>query len=430
MSAKAIVFFLWAMTFRLSVFAALEAFDLHFAKSTLGPVQKRESKHFSVSWVHPKDEIVVDALIERLEAAHTLLEDQFQLKLQRKAPVEIFPDLKSFSEVSQLAMARFKATGTIALTLDQRLMILSPRNLLGGYSWGVTVVHEYTHYLIREISADHIPIWLHEGTAQFFQGFPYQKDWQLSPAQWGLFRKAKKKNELLDLNTLKEPFPYRKTAEEAELAYIESLLFTKWLQERCGVLNLIRAAGNFKSIDQGLQQCTGWPLAELNKKFVKEILASVRIPEGKDVEFFARDFSGGDPLEIESKKADKKARNTAQLANELFKQGRYRANAIEMERAMKESDVVPPSWRRQVAMSYQKLQQEAKARALLQDLVRDYPEDAAAWYLLGVSDLTSKKDDAGWRSLVRAFFINPFMEDLADQVRALKEKNPKLSFQF
>lgn len=409
---------------------ALESFDKYFSKSSLGSIQTRESNHFLVRWVHPRDEIIVDALLEHLEAAHALLDPQFNLSLKKKAPVEIFPDLKSFSDVSQLALARFKATGTIALTLEQRLMILSPRNLLGGYSWAVTVVHEYIHYLIREISPDYIPIWLHEGTAQFFQGYPYQTEMHLTPSQWGLFRKAKKKNEWLNLETLKEPFPYRKTAEEAELAYIQSLLFTQWLQKRCGVLNLIRTASNFKSVDKALEQCTGWSNNEMKKKFLEEILPGVAIPDGKDVAFFARDFSGGDALEVESRKADKNARNIAQLANELFKQGRFQAHTIEMEKAMKASDVVPPSWKRQLAIAYQKIKQDKKSKAVLQELVTDYPEDAAAWYLLANFELNEKKSEAAWKSLLHAFFINPFMEDLSDQVKILKEKNPQWSFKF
>lgn len=372
----------------------------------------------------------MDALIEHLEAAHAVMDPEFNLGLHKKAPVEIFPDLKSFSAVSQLPLARFKATGTIALTLEQRLMLLSPRNLATGYSWAVTAVHEYTHYLIREITADHVPIWLHEGVAQVFQGYPYQKDTNLSPSQWGLFRKAKKKNELLDLETLKEPFPYRKTAEEAELAYIEALLFSKWLQQKCGVLNLIRTANNFKNIDKALEQCTGWSMATMNKKFVSEVLGQVNIPEGKAVEFFARDFSNNDPLEVEGRKADKKSRNLAQLANELFKQGRYRANAVELDRAIQVADVVPPSWRRQQALSYEKIKDEKKARTVLEELLKDYPEDAAAWYLMAGLDMQEKRVDAAWKAMVRAFFVNPFMEDLADQVRVLKEKNPKLDFKL
>ncbi|MBN8554565.1 MAG: tetratricopeptide repeat protein [Deltaproteobacteria bacterium] len=412
--------------------ARLESFDNYFKGSSLGPVQKKESAHFVVSWVNPKDELIADSLLQHLEAAHQELNPIFKdsSETRAKVPVEIFPDLKSFSDVSKLSMARFKATGTIALTLDQRLMILSPRNLVTGYNWAVTVVHEYVHYLIREISMDHIPIWLHEGVAQIFQGYPYQKEMKLSPSQWGLFKKSKEKNKLLDLDTLKEPFPTRKTPEEAELAYIEALLFADWLNKKCGVLKVIHSAGRLKSVEKALSECTGWSNEVLKKKFMQEILANVTIPAGKDVEFFARDFSGGDPLEVEGKKADKKSRDFAQLSTELFKQGRYRSSATELEKAFKESPVHPPSWQRQLASAYEKVGEKKKSASILDQVVRDYPDDAAAWYLIAQQQYKNGEQKPAWISFVKAFFINPFLDGLAEEMRTLREKNPSFNYSF
>jgi len=411
---------------------SLPAFSKHFQGSSLGKVQSKESEHFRVEWVHPRDEIFVDALLEYLEAAHRDLDPLFRVVTAggKKVPVEIFPDLKSFSEVSGLSLARFKASGTIALTLEQRLMILSPRNLFSGYAWATTVVHEFIHYLINSISPRNVPIWLHEGVAQVFQGYPYQKAAQLQPSQWGLFKRYRAKKGLLSLETLREPFPYRKDPEETELAYVQALLFVKWLDQQCGAVSLVRLTKELPSIDEALERCTGMPYAALSKNFIPKIMAEVVVPEGSDVAYFARDFSGKDPRDAESKKADQDSQNFAQLSSRLFDQGRFRASAVEMEKALVKTPVAPPSWRRQLALSLDKSGQGKDSQVVLSRLLRDYPEDAAAWFLKGRQSLLRADLKTAWDSFLRAFYVNPFMDGLEEEMSQIKSKHPHFGYSF
>jgi len=408
----------------------LQTFDDYFKNSSFGKVQVRETDSFKVSWIHPRDEIVVEALLQHISKADQELSPLFRDSSggREKVPIEIFPDLKTFSDVSKLSLARFKATGTIALTLDQRLMLLSPRNLFSGYPWAVTVVHEYIHYLIRRISLEHVPIWLHEGVAQLYQGFPYEKKADLKPAQWGLFKKYRSQKKLLSLETLKEPFPYRKDPEEAELAYIQALLFVQWLDSKCGAVKLIRWAEDLKGLDPALKKCTKLSSSQLSTQFIPQIMDKVSIPEGADVAYFARDFSGKDPLEVESQKADQASRNLAQLSSKLFDQGRFRASAFEMDRAIQKTPAPPPSWRRQQAIAYEKGGDVVRTEKVLTKLVKDYPDDAAGWYLLGQRRLAEKKPLDAWQAFLRAFYVNPFLDGLEDHLRALKEKDSQLDY--
>ncbi len=410
----------------------LANFDDYFKDSSLGKVQTKMSGHFKVSWAHPRDEIIVEALLAHLSAADLELAPLFkdQSGGDKKVPVEIFPDLKSFSAVSELPLARFKATGTIALTLDQRLMILSPRNLVTGYSWASTVVHEYVHYLIRDISLEYIPIWLHEGVAQLYQGFPYTKRATLQPSQWGLFKKYRNKKKLLSLETLKEPFPMRNDPEEAELAYIQALLFVQWLDQKCGAVQLIRWSEDLKGVEPALAKCVKMPARELAQKFIPEIMNRVEIPPGSDVEFFARDFSSQDPLEREGKMQDQKSRNFATLSSKLFDQGRYRASAYEIHQAIKLSAAPPPSWQRQAYLALQKSNQTKEAETTLNKLLRDYPEDATGWFLKGSAELARGQESAAWQSFLRSFFVNPFLDGLEEEVLTLKQKNPQLGWEL
>ncbi|PIR23079.1 MAG: hypothetical protein COV44_04980 [Deltaproteobacteria bacterium CG11_big_fil_rev_8_21_14_0_20_45_16] len=407
-------------------FGSLQKYAEYFGNSSFGPVQTKESTHFKVSWVHPRDGLIAKRLLEYMEAARESLKSKFSMAMSetRKAPIEIYPNLKSFSEVSQLALSRFRATGTIALTLDQRLMILSPRNLAGGYSWAETVVHEYAHYMIREITASYIPIWLHEGVAQLFQEYPRNLVAKLKPSQWGLFKKRRKAHSLLSLKTLQEPFPYRETPEEAELAYIQALLFVQWLDQKCGAVNLIVTAKKMKSIEKALGSCSGMSYESLESSFVPKIMDNVSVPTSSDVEFYARSFDQSDPMEFEGRKADKTAQNLAQLSEELFNQGRYRASGIEMNKALQATVVSPPSWRRHLALSLNKSGQAKKTKEVLEALLKDYPTDAAAWMLMGELDLKKQDEKAAYLAFLEAFYQNPFLEGLESSMGQLSQKYP------
>jgi len=412
---------------------SLPAFSEHFKSSAIGSVQRKESENFSVEWVHPRDAVIADDALRYLEAARSSLEVPFAQALlgdSAKAPVEIYPDLRSFSAVSGLSLARFRATGTIALTLDQRLMILSPRNLATGYSWAETLVHEYIHYLIRRISLHFVPIWLHEGTAQLYQGYPLVKEPELRPSQWGLFKKRRESGDLLSYQTLQEPFPMRATPEEAELAYVQAFLFTRWLDRQCGVVSLIREAEARKSLGSALQICSGRPAEQLEKEFLTQIMGSIEIPKTREVDFYALDFSGGDPLEVEGKRLRQESRNFAQISSELFGQGRYRASAIEMEKALSDLPAGPPSWRRHLALSYSRIEEDKRAQEVLRQVLADYPTDAASWFLLGQQYSAAAKWPQAWNAFLRTFYTNPFLDGLEEARQRVLESQPDLANQF
>ncbi len=408
---------------------SLASYATFYKDSKWGAVKTRNSDNFQVSWVHPSDEVLVEGLLSHLERAHRDLAQVFALPTPRKTKVsvELFPDLKSFSTLSGLPLARFRATGTIALTLDQRLMILSPRNLVSGFSWAVTAVHEYIHYMIREISMNHIPIWLHEGVAQYYQDWPQQKTATLRPADWGLFKRYRDSKGLLSLEALKEPFPYKKNPEEAALAYAQSLILVKLLEERCGLVPLIRWAEEKRSIDKAMATCLG--TSQLETEF-QILMKNVKVPTDRVVEYYARDFSGQDAFQSESQKVDREARDFGQLSYELFKQGRFKPSVVEMEKAFMKIPVPPPSWARQMALGLMKSGEPKRASSVLQKHLENYPEDAAAWFLWARHKLESDQHRPAWEALMRAFFINPYIDDLAPTVDRMRAKNPEFQLRL
>jgi len=145
------------------------------------------------------------------------------------------------------------------------------------------------------------------------------------------------------------------------------------------------------------------------------------VPEGQAVEFFARDFASGDPLEKEGLKTSQRAQNLAQLSTEIFRQGRFRASAQQMERALNEAEVAPPSWRRQMAEALIQSEQRQDSERVLRDLLRDYPDDAAGWFMMGQDRRRQGDIVSAWQAFVNAFFRNPFLDGLQEQMQALKD---------
>src|SRR4051812_21617908 len=68
----------------------LQKFQDYFKGSSLGPVHTKESTHFKISWVHPRDAIIVETALAHLEASDAELGPLFKTQSGgKKVPVEI-----------------------------------------------------------------------------------------------------------------------------------------------------------------------------------------------------------------------------------------------------------------------------------------------------------------------------------------------------
>ncbi len=129
--------------------------------------KKVQGKHFDFYYTNPKDSILAGDVFEVLESAYEVLGQDLGYQPSDKIRVEAYPDRNSFITVSTLTEDEVKRTGTIALCKFNRILFVSPRALVQGYSWKPTLCHEYTHFIINRASQGRLPLWLHEGMAHF-----------------------------------------------------------------------------------------------------------------------------------------------------------------------------------------------------------------------------------------------------------------------
>lgn len=99
--------------------------------------------------------------------------------------------------------------------------------------------HEYSHVVIRHLTRDHCPTWLHEGLAEFFARTqndpPMQK-----------FSEALKNNRLLDFRQLEGSLA-NLTREEVHLAYEQSYHFVNYLVDYFGWYRMRGVLGAYAS---------------------------------------------------------------------------------------------------------------------------------------------------------------------------------------
>src|SRR5262249_36050004 len=112
------------------------------------PYAEAQSEHFALKYPKGMEDVLVPYALEGLEAARSALEDDFGWAPPERVRVEIYSDIKDLAAVSTLTLREIETSGTIALCKWNRLMIVSPRALVRGYSWLDTLNHEYTHYVV------------------------------------------------------------------------------------------------------------------------------------------------------------------------------------------------------------------------------------------------------------------------------------------
>ncbi|MEW5693460.1 MAG: tetratricopeptide repeat protein [Candidatus Hydrogenedentota bacterium] len=132
--------------------------------------KKYESLNFIVHAI-PEDEKTAHFILNGLEKAYNLYSKIFDFRLNNKLAVEVYSEIQSFNRASSLSKRQIEISGAIGICRFNRLMFLSPGATMLGYRYVNTGVHEFFHYIIYKKTKANCPIWIHEGSARFFEGF-------------------------------------------------------------------------------------------------------------------------------------------------------------------------------------------------------------------------------------------------------------------
>lgn len=184
-------------------------------------LQRFESKNFTL-FVPPDQVFLAGYALPALEKTAEHLAKEFGSRPTEKIRVEIYPTLEDFSKASTLSMETLKRSGAIGICKFHRLMIVTPRALPMGYRWLDALSHEYLHLNINELSASKAELWLHEGTARYFEtSYRLNPPEYLTPHQKTQLLEALEDDKLVTFERMSPSMVYLKDQDEVSLAFAQ-----------------------------------------------------------------------------------------------------------------------------------------------------------------------------------------------------------------
>jgi tetratricopeptide (TPR) repeat protein len=374
--------------------------------------------HFEIFFHAGKDELLVDLAGDVLEAAYHTITTDLGYQPPGKVRVEILPRVSDLARVSPLTEHAIETSGTIALCKYNKLMIVSPRATITGYSWMDTLAHEYTHFVITRATHDKVPIWLHEGLAKF-----EESRWRAEPGQTGMGRinehllaMALKKGRLITFEEMHPSMALLPSQEAAATAFAEVYAFVAFLHGRVGyggirgVLERIRdGRTERRAIAEVLD--TSWEDAQLEwKKYLKALplrLSPQLAARGGAHKIRLRKSEGDEENVGVEAIVEEKARKHARLGGLLRTRGRLAGAATEYEKALAlgPGDAFLAA---KLARTYLELGSPEKAIAVIEAIPDRDEEDAGPETTLGSAYLESKDLAKAEQHLGAALRVQPF----------------------
>ncbi len=198
--------------------------------------EKYESKNFVV-YLKGRDLILKDKVLRDLENIYKEYEKIFGYSpREEKVRVEIYNTKKEFARCSTLGEDIVDKTGVVGICKYNRIMLLSPENLPFGYRWVDTLAHEYIHFILNRITEFNLPLYLHEGTARYFDTM-YRSSVSLSMTIGNLSNllDAKENDKIIHFDNFVGSLVYLDSQEQVTLAFNQLSDFVDYLISNYGV---------------------------------------------------------------------------------------------------------------------------------------------------------------------------------------------------
>ena len=208
-----------------------------FIEQTIGvvtPFKRYETPHFIISLDEKQDGILADYLVDTMEKTYQVMVQQYGFDLKGKIRIEVFPDTKAFYYASSLSARDIEVTGAVGLARFNKLMVLSPRALVYGYRWLDAISHEYMHYLIIRMTANHAPIWFHEGLSKYEETRWRDGPSYLSPSYETLLSRALADGRLIRFERMEPSLIKLDRPEDVQLAYAQAASAIEFILVKAG----------------------------------------------------------------------------------------------------------------------------------------------------------------------------------------------------
>lgn len=381
--------------------------------------------HFIIRY-SGRDAVLLPYAFSALTAARReIAERDFGGMAALEAPVrvEIYSEIADLARVSTLTLKEIETSGTIALCKWNRLMIVSPRALVRGYSWLDTLAHEFTHFVVSRASHNTVPIWLHEGLAKF-----EERRWRdapggaLSPTMEHLLASALgRSGRLITFEEMHPSMAKLPSQADTALAFAEVASVIEYLYGRHGwdgIRQVILYLKSGASDARAIAAVTSQSFAEFQRDWktwlrgrklrthpglVPASLKFARRGKGSATDR-NRDKDEDDTQEI----TEERARRFARLGAMLETHGRLAPAAFEYEKAQSLTGPANLPVANRLARTYLALGDAERAITVATPASELYPDSAGLSVTLGEAWRRKGQAANAIRYLEAALRVNPF----------------------
>lgn len=292
-------------------------------------------------WVQPgPDEVLIELMDEVLSRAVAPLERVFGPLPVAPIRIHVYPRVEILADVTGLTQAQIRTSGTIAVCKYNRLMVTSPRDLVFGYPWADTVVHELVHLLVTRRAGPEVPIWLHEAIARSHEGL-----WRdvspetLDDDELAVLHHARKRGVFVPFSRMSPTMAALPSQDMAQLAFAECHHALRWLLARQGqplAALLDRFAAGDTEAD-ALAAWAGMPRPQLLAAWNRALRKGENLPPAPThaVEHLALRFrtTGGAASKERPRKGADAGQRFAELGDRLLALERPAAAVVEYRKA-------------------------------------------------------------------------------------------------
>ena len=372
----------------------------------------RPQKGFSFHYQNGMDSVLIPYALETLKAQRRQLKKTLGHTVDN-IRVYIVPSVEMLSELCGLSTEQIEATGTVAITKYNRIMILSPSLIVGGYPWLDTLAHELTHLAITRITANRAPIWLHEGVAKLLEG-----QWrgidktELTPVLAYLLDEASREKRLIPLRRFHPSVSYLPNQEDAALAYAQVLSFLRFVTERFkdgnSLKSLLKISAE-KSLEGAFIVTTSYGIAKLFRWWQKNLEGTSKTP-AMLVPLMHRRFKtlqGAEKSNIDPI-LDREVRRHIRVGDLLRIRGHIAAAQKEYEWALEKNEALTPDIVDRLVSSLLAQNKSRDALKLLSAMETLYPNHSTVFMQAGEAHTKLGHLEDAESALSTAIALNPF----------------------
>lgn len=374
--------------------------------------------HFRIRTKASKDHAIIPFIGDTLERIRDRLIRDLGYAPQAPIVVEIYPEPKTLAAVSTLTEDDIRRSGTIALCKYNRLMIVSPRALLRGYSWRDTLAHEYVHLVVTKLSLNKVPIWIHEGLAKHFE-----TSWRdaehasrrLSPTQEHLLAEGLAANKLIPWRKMHPSMAKLPDQHSTALAFAQVQTAIDYLNTKAGpgsIRQLIDRLRNGEEQWLAVKNVTGLQQKAFTAAH-RKYLRGLKLRRHRGLTFQKTTFGKQASKEkriaaLRANKADRFFR----LADMLRQRRLTHAAVVEYRKARDFAGERDNFVANALARAYLEIDSPTQAISALLPVLEYYPEIPSVQSTIGLAYLRSGDQRAAERHLNVALRINPFSREL------------------